>query len=114
MLKRIFTNRMLQWMFSRLHPNFSVWFAHKWSHRSRYSKELITPYRGDDKEEHVIFANQQLDREHFDYFVFGHRHIPFDVLLKNGTSRCINLGDWLWHFTYAVFDGKNLKIVKYK
>ena len=113
-LKRIFTNRMLQRIFSFLHPNFSVWLAHKWSHSSRYSKDLIIPYRGDDKEEQVIFANQKIDREHFDFFVFGHRHIPFDVLLKNGTSRRINLGDWLSHFTYARFDGKDLKIVKYK
>ena len=112
-MKSVFTNRPLQWLFARLHPNFAIWFAHKWSHNSRYSKELITPYRGDVNEEHVLFANRLLEKEHFDYFVFGHRHLPYDVALSNGTSRCINLGDWLWHFTYGVFDGENLEIKKF-
>jgi len=114
LLKSIFTNRPMQWIFSRLHPNFAVWFAHKWSHNSRYSKELIVPYRGDDQEEHVIYANRMLEKEHYDYFVFGHRHLPFNVALKNGSSRCINLGDWLWHFTYGVFDGRVMEIKKFE
>jgi len=114
LMKRIFTSRTLQWMFSRLHPNFAVWFAHKWSHNSRYSKDLIVPYRGDEKEEHVIFANRMLDKEHFDYFVFGHRHMPFDMPLKNGISRCINIGDWLWHFSYGVFDGTRMELRKFE
>ena len=113
-MKRIFTNPLLQWLFARLHPNFAIWFGHKWSHRSRYSKELITPFQGEDKEEHMIFANRMLENEHFDYFVFGHRHIPLDLPLKNGSSRYINLGDWLWHFSYAVFDGNTMEIRKFE
>ncbi len=113
LLKNIFTNPLLQWMFARLHPNLALRIGHKWSHKSRYSKELITPYQGDDNEDHMIFANRILEKEHFDYFVFGHRHLPFERPLKNGTSRCINLGDWLWHFSYAVFDGKNMELKNY-
>lgn len=110
LLKSIFHNPVLQWLFARIHPNFSVWFAHKWSHKSRYSKELVTPFRGAEKEEQVVFANSILEKEHFDYFVFGHRHIPLDIRLNNGSSRYINLGDWLWHFSYAVFDGEVMEI----
>ncbi len=113
LLKKIFTSPLLQWLFARLHPNFAIWFGHKWSHKSRYSKELITPYKGDEQEEHMIFANRMLDQEHFDYFVFGHRHIPLDLPLKNGSSRCINLGDWLWHFTYGVFDGEKMEVKEF-
>lgn len=113
LLKGIFTNRVLQWMFARLHPNFAIWFAHRWSHNSRYSKDLIIPFRGEDKEEQIIFANRLLEKEHFDFFVFGHRHIPLDLPLNNGISRYINLGDWLWHFTYGVFDGKKLTVQKF-
>ncbi len=113
-LKSIFTNQTLQWLFARMHPNFSIWLAHKWSHNSRYSKELIIPYRGDESEEHVIFANRLLGKEHFDYFVFGHRHLPYNVALRNGTSRCINIGDWLWHFTYGVFDGNKMEIKEFR
>ena len=28
------------------------------------------------------------------------------------TSRYINLGDWIKHFTYTVFDGGELKLMK--
>ena len=112
-IKRIFTSRSLQWLFARLHPNFAIWFAHKWSHRSRYLKELVTPFRGEDREEHMIFANRTLEKEHFDYFIFGHRHLPLDLLLKNGISRYINTGDWLWHFSYAVFDGEKVEVRKF-
>jgi UDP-2,3-diacylglucosamine hydrolase len=114
LLKSIFNNRMLQWLFSRLHPNFAVWFAHKWSYNSRYSKDLVVPYRGDENEEQVIFSNRMLDKNHYDYFVFGHRHLPFNVTLKNGKSRCINTGDWLWHFTYGVYDGKTMEVKKFE
>lgn len=112
-LQKIFKNPVLQWLFARLHPNFALWFGHKWSHKSRFSKELITPFKGEDEEEHMIFANRILESEYFDYFVFGHRHIPLDLPLKNSRSRYINLGDWLWHFTYAVFDGNTLELKKY-
>jgi UDP-2,3-diacylglucosamine hydrolase len=113
-LKSIFTNPLLQWMFARLHPNFAMWFGHKWSHSSRFSKELISPFKGEENEAHIIFANRVLEKQHFDYFVFGHRHIPVDVPLKNGSSRYINLGDWLWHFTYGVFDGEKMEVRKFK
>ncbi len=112
-LKKIFSNPLLQWMFAKLHPDFAVWFAHKWSHKSRYSKELITPFRGKDKEEHMVFANRILEKEHFDYFIFGHRHIPLDLTLNNGSSRYINLGDWLWHFSYGVFDGEKMDVLRF-
>jgi UDP-2,3-diacylglucosamine hydrolase len=114
LLKSIFTNPLLQWMFARLHPNFAMWFGHKWSHTSRFSKEMISPFKGEDNEAHMIFANRVLEKKHFDYFVFGHRHIPLDLPLKNGSSRYINLGDWLWHFTYGVFDGEKMEVRKFE
>jgi UDP-2,3-diacylglucosamine hydrolase len=46
-----------------------------------------------------------------DYFVFGHRHRPLDIELKQGCHMVI-LGDWLINFTYGEFDGKDL-ILKY-
>ena len=35
-LKKIFTNRLLQWCFERLHPNFGIWLA---NNSSRYSRK---------------------------------------------------------------------------
>ena len=45
-----------------------------------------------------------------DYFVFGHRHLPIDWRLKNERSRYLNLGDWMWHNSYGVFDGQEMEI----
>ena len=43
----------------------------------------------------------------------GHRHLPLDIKLSD-KSRYINLGEWIHHNTYAVFDGVNLELKKYK
>lgn len=109
LMKWGFTNKILQWLFARIHPNASMAFGKRWSKSSRYAKGIIAePYRGDDQESQVVYARETLQHEHFDYFIFGHRHIPFDVAL--GTSRVVNLGDWINNFTYAVWDGKELEL----
>lgn len=108
LLKGIFTNKILQWLFARIHPNASIAFGKKWSKSSRYAKGIMAePYRGDDKELQVIFARETLKKEHFDYFIFGHRHIPFMIKLGEN-SQVINLGDWINNFTFAVWDGREL------
>ena len=113
MLKKIFTSSVLQWLFARLHPNFSIWLAHKWSHNSRYTKELSAEFKGEEKELLILHAKEILKAEYFDFFVFGHRHIPLDYKLENNT-RVIYLGDWITNFSYAVFDGKDLNLKFYK
>ena len=64
---------------------------------------------GEEKEFLVRHSKKVLEKEHFDYFIFGHRHLPIDLELGNG-SRYINLGDWIVHNSYAVFDGKQLDL----
>lgn len=105
-----FTNKALQWLFARIHPNASMSFGKRWSRSSRYAKGIVAEsFKGEDLELQVVFAKAALQKEHFDFFIMGHRHIPFDVQI--GTeSRIINLGDWITHFTYAVWDGSELKL----
>lgn len=107
-LKKIFTNRVLQWMFARLHPNFVIWLASRLSEDSRLSGVSVN-FLGEEKECLVQYAYKLLEKEYFDYFIFGHRHIPIDITLKNG-SRFIYLGDWIKHFTYGVFNGKDFSL----
>lgn len=109
LMKWGFTNKVLQWLFARIHPNASMAFGKRWSKSSRYAKGIVAdPYRGNDQEMQVIFARKTLEKEHFDFFLFGHRHIPFDVRI--GNSRVVNLGDWINNFTYAVWNGKDLEL----
>ena len=112
LLKRIFTSPVLQWMYARIHPNITTSFAHRWSRHSRLSKGAYTPFLGEEKEELIIHAKSILEKEHFDYFIFGHRHIPLDTRL-NENSRIIYLGDWFINFTYAVFDGNDVQLRYY-
>ena len=39
-MKRCFMSKTLQWIFSRLHPNFAFWLAHTWSKSSRDAKGI--------------------------------------------------------------------------
>ncbi len=108
LLKKVFTSKTLQWLFARLHPNFSVWFAHKWSSSSRFSK-VNDPFKGEDKESLTIYAKEKLKTQHFDYFIFGHRHIPLNHPLSDKT-RFLHTGDWINNFSYCVFDGEKVDL----
>jgi UDP-2,3-diacylglucosamine hydrolase len=107
-LRRIFTNRFLQWAFARLHPNFAFGIAGRWSRHSRLMHGP-DPFLG-EKEPIVKYTRKHLESDGYDYLIFGHRHCPVDFPL-NGHSRLIILGDWLTHFSYAVFDGNTLELI---
>ncbi len=111
LLKSIFTNSTLQWLFARLHPNFSLWFGNQWSVSSRYSKEITHTFKGED-ELITKFTRSVLEKEHFDYFIFGHWHSPI-IFPLNSSSNLIILGDWLVSNTYSVWDGEQFKLMKF-
>jgi len=113
LLNYFFKSRFLQWCFARIHPNASVSLAHWWSKKSRYSKEFATPFLGEDKEDQVIFAKNHLrENNEIDYYVFGHRHVPYDISIGPG-KHVICLGDWIRNFSYGVFDGNVFRLEKF-
>ena len=113
-IKRMFASSFCQWLFARLHPNFGMGMAHYWSHTSRASNGAKDEtFHGEEKEWLAIYAKEVLEKEHFDYFIFGHRHLPMDIQLP-GNSRYVNLGEWINYNSYAVFDGQELELKYYK
>ncbi len=70
-------------------------------------------FLGEDNEWLVQYAKRKLETKHYDYFVFGHRHLPMTIDL-NGKSTYINLGDWIGYYTYAVFNGEQFFRWKYE
>lgn len=113
-LKKIFTSRTLQWFFSRLHPNFSLWLAHTWSNSSRQVKGIKAEgFMGKEKEYLYKYAEQMLEKNNYDYFIFGHRHLMVNMPVGEN-SKYINLGDWLYNFSYGVFDGNSFELKKYR
>ncbi len=113
-LKRAFTSRILQWCFARLHPNFSMWIGKSWSKSSRYSKGIVAEeFAGPKKELQILFAQEETKKTPYDYFIFGHRHIPYLYQL-NDKSTLINLGDWIYSFTYAEIDGNKVELKQFE
>jgi len=109
LLKKVFANRLCQWSFARLHPNFGIGLANYLSKKSRSSKTEVVQFYG-EKEWLAIYANEVNRKEAHDYFIFGHRHLPIDYKLENNNARYINLGDWMNYNSYAVFDGKEMNL----
>lgn len=108
-LKKFFRGGFCQWLFARIHPNFGVGLANYWSARSRKSQKKTPEYAKQEQEWLVIFSKELLKTQTFNYFIFGHRHVPMDVELGNN-SRYINLGEWLFYKSFAVFDGENITL----
>ena len=109
-IKKVFSNRLCQWLFARLHPDISFFIANFWSGKSREANTEEDRFTTEENEWLLIYANRKLDEIAADFFVFGHRHVPIDHTLKNGKSRYINLGEWMNFNSYAVFDGQDLEI----
>ena len=111
-MKKLFVNPFFQFLYRWLHPDIGVRFAQYLSLKNKLiSGDDDIKFLGEKKEWLVRYAQKKLEEKHFDYFVFGHRHLPLDIQL-NPKSKYINLGDWITYFTYGVFDGKELFLKK--
>jgi UDP-2,3-diacylglucosamine hydrolase len=111
MIKKVFANKTSQWMFAKLHPDWGIKLANYWSGTSRASNNDEV-FLGEENEWLFQFAQEKLKTDSIDYFIFGHRHLPLDLKVGD-KSRYINLGDWISHNTYAVYNGETLELKKY-
>jgi len=112
-LKKLFTSRLCQFLFSRLHPNLAIWIMRSFSKTSRkYGKE--EPELVPDQEWLVQYCEDYIKKNSsIDYFIFGHRHLPINHILSNGHSTYLNLGDWLYHYSYAEVEEDKIILKKY-
>lgn len=113
-LKKIFRNPFCQWAFGVLPPRFGMGLANYMSRRSRAKTGTIEDaFLGEGKEWLVQYSRKKLEEKNYNFFVFGHRHLPIDFRLTP-ESRYINLGEWINFFTYAVFDGQDMRLLSYE
>lgn len=115
LLKNIFANKVCQWLFARVHPNFAFTIAQMWSGKSRL-KNINKEEGFTTKENEWLYSycKNQLANQHYDFFVFGHRHLPLDLAIEGHDSRYLNLGEWVTGDPhYAVFDGHELTLQKF-
>lgn len=112
-MKKVFTNPVAKWFYRWLHPDWGVKLAQYFSVKNKLiSGDEDIKFLGEDKEWLVQYARRKLEAKHYDYFVFGHRHLPLEIALEQH-SKYVNLGDWISYYTYAVFDGSELSLEKF-
>ncbi len=113
-MKKVFTNPFSKWLYRWLHPDIGVGLAQYLSTKNKLiSGEEDIKFLGEDNEWLVQYAKRKLETKHYEYFLFGHRHLPMEIEVGEN-SKYINIGDWITHFTYAVFDGKDLELKKFE
>lgn len=112
-MKKVFTNKVSKWLFRWLHPDIGVKLGSYLSVKNKLiSGDEDIKFLGEDKEWLILYAKRKLETQHFDYFVFGHRHLPMIIDL-NEKSKYINLGDWISYFTYGKLDTE-FHLIEYK
>jgi len=114
-IKRVFASPFNQWLFRLLHPDIGIKMGLFWSRKSRNA----STEREENHEERnlklisdrLTFHSKKLIEKHpeLDFLVYGHYHYPLDLKLSE-KARQIVLGDCLTHFSYAVFDGRNMEL----
>ncbi|HEY5392840.1 MAG TPA: UDP-2,3-diacylglucosamine diphosphatase [Hanamia sp.] len=114
LMKKVFRNKFSQSLFGMLHPSAGIGLADYFSRKSRASAgDEEKHFLGEEKEWLIAFAKEELKKQHIDFFVFGHRHLPIEYKL-NEQSVYINLGDWIRYNSYAVFDNGTISLNYYK
>lgn len=101
MLRSLFRNRVCQWLFSGIHPRWTVPFAQRWSRSSRENGADTSAYQQTMVDNLVRYSEEVEKKEPgIDYFIYGHLHVMERRGLAGGAEMII-LGDWITHFSYA-------------
>jgi len=104
-----FSSRFLHMLYASLHPFWGIKFGKNWSKNTRKRRKQPKPFKEPEKEHIIRYAQKALAHKHYDFFVFGHRHLSMDIRLEEN-SRYINTGEWIDTRTYAVFDGEDVSL----
>ena len=111
-MKKVFTNKFCQFLFYLLHPDFAMWLGITASRKNKMiSGDEDVHFLGVDNEWLIQYSERQLARKHYDFLIYGHRHLPMEIDIKK--SKHFNLGDWINYFTYGVFDGNTFELKSY-
>lgn len=117
LMRRVFRNRFCQLLYGAIHPRWTIAFAHGWSGKSRKSAPVATPALIErDTARLRSFAentNASEPGRPFDYFVFGHLHLPSLTEIAAGGAKMVVLGDAYRSFSYGEWDGTTFRLKKF-
>jgi UDP-2,3-diacylglucosamine hydrolase len=103
-LKFLFRSSILRKLFSLIHPDIGISLGKFFSDNNKILSGNNNPFESKEKEMLYTYCKNVLKTKHYDYFIFGHRHLPLELDLGNN-SKYFNTGDWISHFSYLVYDG---------
>jgi UDP-2,3-diacylglucosamine hydrolase len=103
-LKRILRNRFNIALFSLVHPDAAAAIAKASSRTSR----AYTSQKDFGETDGMLQTAEKRIRDGYDFVIMGHRHEPLSKPINGGLY--VNLGDWVDHSTYAIFDGTSLEL----
>ena len=116
-LKKIIRNPICIFLFKTfISSDLGIKIADFTSDSSRKYRQVDRDAWGNEYFEFV--RDNKFEKEDFDFALLGHIHHPTKIeyisIKHNKNCVYVNTGDWLNHFTYAVYDGKSLDLLKYE
>ena len=113
-MKKVFTFPLFQWMFRWLYSADAMKLGYYFSVKNKMiSGDEDAQFLGEDNEWLVQYCKKKLTEKHYDYFVFGHRHLPLEIDLGSNATY-INLGDWISYFTFGTFSEQTFTLDEFK
>ncbi len=109
-LKRILRNKFIIAIYRWIHPDLGIPLARVASVASRKHNKRGPEQAMNEDEQYLAYALEQFD-DGFDYVILAHTHRP--KAISRGQHLYVNLGDWIENFTFAIFDGLELKLHKW-
>ncbi|MBR9979018.1 MAG: UDP-2,3-diacylglucosamine diphosphatase [Bacteroidetes bacterium] len=103
-MKRVIRSPVSQWLYRQLHPDLAFGIARRFSHGSRD----LTKNRQYGAVDGMRLEAERLISSGIDVVIMGHRHLPNLEAIGEGTY--LNLGDWITHYTYAVYRNEQLSL----
>ena len=112
-LKRIFRNPLFIFLFRINYPWFGIPLGNFFSRKNKILSGNNIKFKSKENEILYHFCKKKLNVKHYDFFVFGHRHLPLKIELGNN-SYYFNTGDWINHYSFLHFKDDSLELKYFK
>ncbi|MBN09349.1 MAG: UDP-2,3-diacylglucosamine hydrolase [Flavobacteriaceae bacterium] len=112
-MKKVFVHPVSKFIYRWLHPDIGIRLA-KYISLKGFNKKNQNQksFNGLEKDMICQYVLKKQNQKSRNYYLFGHSHLPLTFPI--GKSLYLNLGDWISHFSYAEFDGKNIHLKNWK
>ncbi len=112
-LKRIFRNPLFIFLFRINYSWFGIPLGNFFSRKNKILSGNNIKFISKENEILYHFCKKKLNVKHYDFFVFGHRHLPLKIELGNN-SYYFNTGDWINHYSFLHFKDDSLELKYFK